>query len=262
MKIKNIVKVMNFHSLLRVDKARKTAEKYFLYENSLTEFADNILNNRNLLLDKKTLKLNEKAKPLNIYIANDMGFCGNFNTNVSSRALEESDCDKIIIGKKILTGKENVKLAITKEEYNNNIKQIEKILYDSVVNRKNSEINLVYNHYYNVGKIELIKKKILPLENNKVGKGGYKEDFVVEGDINDILANIIILYASYEIRIAIANSYASENVERQKLTQESLKKLDEIEEEQVRKERKEKNQKSFKKVVENFVKLISKEGER
>ena len=27
-KIKNVVKVMNFHSLLRVDKARKEAEKY------------------------------------------------------------------------------------------------------------------------------------------------------------------------------------------------------------------------------------------
>ena len=26
--IKNVVKVMNFHSLLRVDKARKKAEKY------------------------------------------------------------------------------------------------------------------------------------------------------------------------------------------------------------------------------------------
>lgn len=32
MKIKNVVKVMNFHSLLKVDNARKTAEKYFGYE--------------------------------------------------------------------------------------------------------------------------------------------------------------------------------------------------------------------------------------
>ena len=46
MRIKSVVKVMNFHSLLRVDSARKTAEKFFNYEKELTDFADNILNNR------------------------------------------------------------------------------------------------------------------------------------------------------------------------------------------------------------------------
>ena len=74
MKIKSVVKVMNFHSLLKVDKARKRAEKYFEYEAGLTDFVDNIVNNRNLILDKKMLKLDEENKPLNIYIGNDLGF--------------------------------------------------------------------------------------------------------------------------------------------------------------------------------------------
>ena len=100
MKIKSVVKVMNFHSLLKVDKARKTAEKYFEYEEGLTDFADNIMNNRNLILDKKVLKLNTKEKPLNIYIGNDLGFCGNFNTNVNKSAKEDLNSEKIIIGKK------------------------------------------------------------------------------------------------------------------------------------------------------------------
>ena len=91
-------------------------------------------------------------------------------------------------------------------------------------------------------------------------KKGHKEDFVVEGDINNILLNIIVLYISYEIRIATENSYASENVARQMLTKESLRKIDEIEEETVRTERKAKNAKSFKKVIENFIKLKDKEG--
>lgn len=228
-------------------------------KNGLTEFADNILNNRNLLLDKKILNLDQKKKPLNIYIANDMGFCGNFNTNVNKKAKEEIDCDKIIIGKKILTEKENVILAITKEDYHENTKNIEDILYDIIINKKNSEINLIYNHYYNVGKIELITKRILPLEHKKENKE-YKEDFTVEGDINEILTNVIVLYLTYEIRVAVENSYASENVARQKLTQESLKKLDEIEDEDIRTERKERKQESFKKVVDNFIKLRDKEG--
>ena len=35
MRIRNVVKVMNFHSLLRVDSARRNAEKYFEYEKEL-----------------------------------------------------------------------------------------------------------------------------------------------------------------------------------------------------------------------------------
>lgn len=238
----------------------KPPKNILAMKNGLTEFADNILNNRNLLLDKKILKLGRGKKPLNIYIANDMGFCGNCNTNVYKRLLQDENCDKIVIGKKILNNKEEYLLEMKKEEYNEKTREIEQILYDTIVNKKNSEINIIYNHYYNVSKIELVTKKILPIENKKDGKI-YKEDFTVEGDINEILINIIVLYLSYEIKVAVENSYASENVSRQKLTQESLKKLDEIEAESIMKERKEKKQESFKKVVENFIKLRDKEGQ-
>ena len=166
MKIKNVVKVMNFHSLLKVDKARRTAEKYFSYERELTEFADNILNNRNLLLDKKVLSLNRMKKPLNIYIGNDMGFCGNLNSSVK-KAERDNKCQKIIIGKKVKSSDPSIILQINKDEYANYTWQIEEILYDTIVNKNSSEINLIYNHYYNVGQIELIKKKILPLDNLK-----------------------------------------------------------------------------------------------
>lgn len=259
MKIKSVVKVMNFHSLLKVDKARKTAEKYFEYEEGLTDFADNIMNNRNLILDKKVLKLDKNKPPLNIYIGNDLGFCGNFNSNVNKAAKEDLEGEKIVIGKKILNGKKNVLLSLTKEEYLNNTNKIEAIIHDKIVNAEVSEINLIYNHYYNISRIELVKKKILPLD-NAIEKKGHKEDFVIEGDINKILLNIIVLYLTYEIRIATENSYASENVARQMLTKESLKKIDEIEEENVRTERKARNAKSFKKVIENFIKLKDKEG--
>lgn len=255
MKIKSVVKVMNFHSLLRVDSARKTAEKYFNYEKELTDFADNILNNRNLILDKRILKLNKSKRPLNIYIGNDLGFCGNFNTNVNKQATEEVDTDKIIIGKKISKEKQNIILSLTKEEYMKKNKEIENILYNVIAKAKNSQINIIYNHYYNISHIELIKKQLLPLEISENKKEFYLEDYTVEGDINQILLNIIVLYLSYEIRVAVENSYASENVMRQTITNESLKKIDEIEQENIRLERKEKNKRSFRKVIENFIKL-------
>lgn len=261
MKIKSIVKVMNLHSLLRVDSAKKRAEKYFEYEKALTDFADQILNNKNLILDKKIVKLNKKSKPLNIYIANDYGFCGNFNSNVNRKIMEDNESDKIIIGKKVIKNSREALLKISKEEFLNGTKKIEDILYDSILNSKNSEINIIYNHYYNISKMELVKKRILPIENNSDKSDyKYKLDFVVEGDINEILINIILMYLSYEIVIATENSYASENVSRQMITDQSLKKITDIEEENKKLELKEKNAKSFRKVIENYINLKSNEG--
>ena len=51
------------------------------------------------------------------------------------------------------------------------------------------------------------------------------------------------------------NSYASENIMRQMITKESLKKIDEIEEETVREERKKRQIKSLKKQLDNINKM-------
>ena len=57
MSLKNVVKVMNFHSLLRVDRSRKAARKYSQMEEMVLEMLDNILNNRNVILDVKALQM-------------------------------------------------------------------------------------------------------------------------------------------------------------------------------------------------------------
>jgi len=256
MKVKSVVKVMNFHSLLRVDSSKKRAEKFFEYEKELTDFVSNILNNKNLILDKKMINLNPEGKDLNIYIANDLGFCGSFNSNVNFNLKNDNNCDKIVIGKKIIKKNDDVIFAVTKEEYPENINKIETILLEGIRQEKYKTVNIIYNHYYNISKIELVKKRILPLENDVLEKkdGKYKEDFVVEGNINEILANIMVLYLSYEIKIATENSYASENIQRQMVTKESLKKIDEIEETKRTQLRKEVKMKNFKKLLDNVIK--------
>lgn len=244
---------MNFHSLLRVNNAKKIAERFFEYEKEITNFVDNILNNRNLILDKRVLKTPAKGKELNIYIANDLGFCGNFNSSVHKEMVKDENADKILIGSKIMKKKtNNVLLSMSKEEYKDNIYKIEAILQDAIQKMKYSKINLVYNHYFNISNIELIRKTLLPLDRKSDGIEDYKEDFVVEGEINDILLNIIVLYLSYEIKIAEENSYASENIMRQMITKESLKKIEEIEEENIRVERKIRKAKVFKKTLEIY----------
>ena len=257
MEIKSVVKVMNFYSLLRVDSSKKKAEEFFGYEQSVRDFIDNILNNKNLILDKKMIKMNDRGRELNIYIANDLGFCGNFSSNIHEVLKSDIDNDKIIIGKKIIKDKSytNVVLSMTKDEYFESSDKISRVMFESIKSRKYKEVNIIYNHYYNISRIERVKKKILPLDRSTKNKDAYQEDFAVEGNINSILLNIIALYLGYEIKVAVENSYASENIMRQMITRESLKKIDEIEEEKQRDERKIKNQKNLKKQLDNINKM-------
>jgi F0F1-type ATP synthase gamma subunit len=261
MSVRNVVKVMNFHSLLRVDSARKKAEKYFVLEEELTSMIDNIVNNKNFILDKKALKVNPKKPALNIYISNDYGFCGNFNFVINEFIKDGGQSQKIFIGKKIKTKSDDVLLDMSKDNFATDFYKIEEIIQNSINNLEHSSINVYYNHYYSVNNIKPVKKCIFPVDFKKEKKYTYDEDFVSEGDINSLLTNMVTLYICYEIKIAEINSWASENVMRQQITRESLKKIDERDEERQRITSKIKKYKRFQKNIESYLKVRIKEGD-
>lgn len=253
--IKNIVKVMNFHSLIRVDKARKTAEKYFLIEKELTKMIGQLVYNRNLNLDKKILKANENGVTLNIYIGSDLGFCGNFNYQLQKAIKNDPDSEKIIIGKKIFPeNKEKIKLIMTKEEFYHKYSKVENIIYDYIMNGNLKEINVLYNHYYNINTIKFENKKLFPvvLDESIKQKLVLNIDYIIETDIYRVITSMIALYICYQINILESNSWASENVMRQQITNESIDKISSIEEEKERVERKEKKYEAFKKQINNY----------
>ena len=66
---------MNFHSLLRVDASKREAESYRNVGEEITKIIKSIVYNKNLVLDKKVIMPNPNNSKLNIYIANDYGFC-------------------------------------------------------------------------------------------------------------------------------------------------------------------------------------------
>lgn len=253
--IKNIVKVMNFHSLIRVDKARKTAEKYFLIEKELTNMIGQIVYNRNLNLDKKVFKANNQGITLNIYIGNDLGFCGNFNHQLQMAIKNDPNSQKIIIGRKIFTeNNENIQLMITKNDFFSQYSKIENIIYDYITNEKLKEINVIYNHYYNINTIKFETHKLFPIELDEKIKQelNLNIDYVIETDIYKVITSMIALYLCYQIRISESNSWASENVMREQITSESINKIDSIEEEKARIEIKEKKYQEFKRQINNY----------
>ena len=128
MKIKNVVKVMNFQALLRMDKALKEADKYRDVGKEITDILSRIMYNKNLILDKKILEPDKNKPKLNIYIANDYGFCGNFNSSISRQVRKDKESYKIIIGKKINYSDDLVVLKIDKEDFFKRFLEIERII--------------------------------------------------------------------------------------------------------------------------------------
>lgn len=255
MNVKNIVKVMNFHSLLRVDKARREADKYFLMEEELRGMIDSITNNRNFVLDKKMLKASPDKPVLNIYVGSDFGFCGGYNFLVNEKARRDKESHKILIGRKIWQGMTDVKLHLSREEFDNNPAPIEDFIEESVRKGAYSEINILYNNYVDAGNIKWLAKRIFPFEFNETDRDKYKEDFICETNLSELLVSMVITYINFEIKITAINSFAAENIMRQNSTSESLKKIDEIEEENILEERKIRSQKEFQKVIENYSKM-------
>ena len=254
--IKTIVKVMNFQALIHVDSAHKAADKYLALEKDVSHMIGVIENNRNLSLDNKALKVDEKAPRLRIYVGSDLGFCGVVNSAVNQELLKEKGKNTlIIIGKKIHT-KHKVALRLSRDELENNYDKIEKIFEDGVKNKLYSGIDIFYNHYYNMSHISPIMKTIYPIAIEKTDDESlYRDDFMIEGgDVSQILQSLTVTYLNYEMRSAIVNSYASENILRQQATNESLKHIDEMEAAKRWEERKKKNAQSVSRIIDSFVK--------
>ena len=205
----------------------------------------------------RDIKLPDASLPvLRIYLGSDFGFCGAVNATVSAALKQDASSEKIVIGKKIRRQSE-VSLFLTQEQYEQDFDSVKRYLERAVKERPWSAVELVYNHYYNMSSIRQVERRIYPIEQPPEEEGEPWADFVIEGDVEDMINNMTVSYLVYELKIAAASAYAAENIMRQNATSESLKKLDEREEEETRYARKAKNAASFQKTIDSYVKQKS-----
>lgn len=259
--IKNVVKVMNFHSLLRVDASKKKAEKYFLLEKELTMMIQQIMYNRNFILDKNMLLPDPDAPVLNIYFGSDFGFCSNYNSQIMEMMGQERTVTKIVIGEKVVRNDETVILKCSKDTYENDPQQLYDILQSCIDEAAYREINIIFNRYQSVSDIHIEKKKVYPfLIEEKEDISMYQEDYLCEDDVHQVLRNMMVLYLFYQVELCHINTNAAENVLRQNTTSESLKKIDERDEIHLRERRKEIKSKQFRKTIESFTKQNAMRG--
>lgn len=254
-KIKNVVKVMNFQALLKMDKALRQADKYKDVGKEITDILGRILYNRNIILDKRILTPDQNLPELNIYIANDYGFCGNFNSEVSRRLKVDKDAYKVIVGKKIAYTDDKVLLKISKEEFLKRFGEIQELVEDAIKSMNYSRLNVYYNHYYSMSSFEFVKIQLFPVEFKGELYDG--EDFVAETDLNDLISRLASFYICYQLKMCESISYAAENVLRSQITSSALEKIEEKEVEDRQEELKKRKEKSVLKSVENFKKVAS-----
>lgn len=252
--IKNVVKVMNFHSLLRVDKARKKAEKYLSVGEEITKILTEILYNKNLVLDKQIL-MPDKTKPiLDIYIANDYGYCGDFNSSVRRAIMKNVDNYKIIIGSKIVYKDDKTVLKLEKDLFNQEFTQIRHYIEKSLLDMSYREINIYYNHYYTSTTFEFKKINVFPLE----FKGEYYSgvDYTAETNLQNMLKSLVAFYICYQLKMCECISEAAENLNRNQITSMALDKIEEKEEEKRNQYLRKRNEEACFKNVENYKKII------
>ena len=252
--IKNVVKVMNFHSLLRVDKARKRAEHYLSVGKEITTILSEILYNKNLVLDKNALVPDPMKPILDIYIANDYGYCGDFNSSVRREILRNPQNDKIIIGKKIVYKDANTVMKIEKDSFENEFISIQHFIEKSLLDMAYREINIYYNHYYSSTTFSFQRVKVFPIDFT----GDYYEgtDFVAETDLSKMLKSLVSFYICYQLKMCECISEAAENLNRNQITRSALDRIEEQEEEKRNAILRKKNEEACFKNVENFKKVV------
>ena len=251
MNVRNIVKVMNFHSLIRVNGARRKVSDVEVYENELKKFIFLIINNRIFQQEKRTIKMNSQGVELIIYIGSDFGFCSSFNADVSKFINEDaSSNDKIIIGKRLMNCSDNLLFYCDKESFYSKQEEIHNLILKGLTENKYKSINIIYIKYNNINSQNIEKKQILPVEFSNEKNTVVQEDFTIEGDIDFIINSLVSSYVLTEVKICEALSWASENVQRQAFTTESLKKIDERNSVLEKENRKQVNYEKNKKIVE------------
>lgn len=254
MEIKKVVKVMNFQSLLRINDAIDKADQYQNVGDEVTELIKSIVYNRNLMLDHKVIEPDKTKPKLNIYIANDYGFCGNFNASIRNQIKQDKNDYKIIIGKKIAYKDDKTILKINKEDFYKEISNIEKTIDDALATLSYSEINLYYNHYYNFNKFGFLKLQLFPVKFD--GKYFEGEDYVYETDAVKMIRGLISFYICYQLKMAEAISEASENVLRNQITNQALDRIEEREILKLNRIRKYKLEKIVRKNVDNYKRIM------
>ena len=218
-----VLKVINFHSLLKMNKFKGKINSYQNISNDVFKIIKELYFNKTIYFDRNALIPDSTKPKLNIYIANDSGLCGNYNTEVIDKIKTHPNDYKIIIGRKITYDDEFTLLKLSNRDGEKSIIEIEKIINDGLRGMKYSEINIFYVNYNNYSDYSLKQIELFPIKYD--GKSFIGLEFESKSNVLEVIKGLISYYICYQIYTALDLSRVSENRERKRTTDIALKKV-------------------------------------
>lgn len=224
---------------MRIGKAMEKAEKIKEYNNEIKHVIGCIFANSHLVLDGRiadeffldsSMVDDPDTRYATVYITSDYGLCGNYNSLVIRQyaEFEKNDVKSYVVGKR---GQKKIKgphvVNVSEEDLEKS--EIYEEMIDLFFERKIDGIRLVYHMFESMVKSHFTAEILLPFSDDEITVDMISDDdYIIDCNFNHLLGDIVSLYVKDKIYAGFVSGLAVENAQRQQITGESLKKIDEL----------------------------------
>ena len=233
---KKITRAMELMASVKLQKQTNLLKKNKEYFETLYNTMSKILSN-DASIENDYLTIKDNPKKLFIVFCSDVGLCGGYNINLIKyfNEIVSKEDEVIVIGtSKYKWFKENYNVindVISSDDTNYN--ELKNIVDHEVERYKNNEIGsieVIYTKFVNNVTFNPDCIKVLPCGKEEFKKENYKE-LLFEPNVNDILDNLIPMYAENSLYSFYLEAKTSEQGARRFAMQNATDNADELTEE-------------------------------
>lgn len=221
--VENIGKVTAAMEMVSSARLRSVQKKIYAFKEYFPRL-EKLLNDLLASFPKATHSLfeagNPEGKTVLCIISSDTGLCGTYNTaifRVAERFISENKNAKIslvIVGRKALSYFKKRDYEI-RESYldlfghysSETADRIMELLMGMFLSGEAGEVYVAYTGFISAGRNLPQVEKIL----NIAKKGGISEEYILEPDINAILADLVPVYLKNKMRAILLDSFCTEH---------------------------------------------------
>ena len=221
-KTASITKAMHRIAASKLSNSQAMLEAYNFFKQELDKV---IIDVSQHISDHKFLESKNTPKKLFILITSDRGLAGPYHQQIFNAFLEHTkDLEKqniilMVIGKKGYYFAKKNEFNLVNEDIISNRDQLSIVAYDDhvdvieqmFIDSKISDITIVYNHFVNALKQEVVFETLLPLTiNEELSEQVNLNDFMYEGKPDRIFEDLIAIYIHSRIYGVMVDAKLSE----------------------------------------------------
>jgi len=225
-----ITRAMEMVSAAKLRRAQNAATSGRPYDDLLKEAVGELASSMETVPHPYFEQRDVKATVL-VVVSSDKGFCGSFNSNIMRRAeaflKERGECRLVLLGKKandyfmrrrpdqIVYKRTDLGAKIDHATAVEISREISGLFLSSDVD----EVYLMYTKFITMMRRSIEADRFLPVgkaevESEAGAGGGMKKDFILEPGPEEMLEQLMPVYAASRVYMALAESFASEHAAR------------------------------------------------